>query len=87
VCYPWSTPEDAAEGYAAIERGVAKYGLTFIRPRLPVAPVRRSQRHQKRSRQSHARPLRAEKAGNETQAFSNRAVVCFGTLISTSTGR
>jgi hypothetical protein len=39
-CYPWCTPEDEAEFYAAIERGVARYGLSFTRPQSPVAPAK-----------------------------------------------
>ena len=29
-CYPWCTPEDEAEFYAAIERGTEKYGLALL---------------------------------------------------------
>ena len=39
LCYPWCTPEDEAEFYAAIDRGTARYGLTFTRPRQPAAPA------------------------------------------------
>jgi hypothetical protein len=35
-CYPWCTPEDEAEFYAAIGRGTEKYGLQFTRPAAPA---------------------------------------------------
>jgi hypothetical protein len=38
-CYPWSTPEDEFEFYAAIGRGVERNGLTFTRPQAAAAPV------------------------------------------------